>query len=228
MTTTCFGSIKAKVIRITRADDCGVPVSGAKSTVVSDGFIKVDIKPTYEAGTEFLQRNAWGDFCINEEDKPRLKRITVAIDFCKVDPDVLEIVTGARLLTATSNAVGGVISENPPGGRFALECWSKVPGSTGCAGSVQQWVYWLLPNLGYGQLGQVTLDLSAVTFSFQGDTNGAAASTWSAGATPATTGVPYAASYLPATATINAGDHFAFATTAVAPPTAACGAIALP
>lgn len=221
MATKCFGYLKARVMRVTRLDADGVPVVGAKSVVVSDGFVRIALNMEYEDGTEFVTRNAWGDFCINEQDDDRLKRVTPTIDFCNVDPDLVEIVTGARLILDGVDAVGFALSEAPPTGRFALEAWSKV------AGSGTEYVYWNLPNLGAGRVGEIALENATGTFSLSSRSNGAPAGVWEAGATPATTGEPYPVSYLPANETIEEGEHIATAVTSTAPPTAACGATAL-
>lgn len=158
---------------------------------------------------------------MNEKDDDRLKAVTPTIDFCNVDPDAVEIVTGARLIMDGTDAVGFALSEAGPTGRFALEAWSKV------AGSGTEYVYWALPNLGAGRVGNITLEQATGTFSLSARSDGAPADTWGAGATPATTGTPFPASYLPANETIEAGEHIATAVTAVAPPTPACGATAL-
>jgi hypothetical protein len=220
MPTKCFGFLKAKVMRVTRLDADGVPVVGAASTVVSSGFVRIALNMEYEDGQEFVQKNAWGDFCVNEQDDDRLKRITPTIDFCNVDPDLVEMVTGARLILDGANAVGFALGEAAPTGRFALEAWSKVAGSS-------EWVYWNLPSLGAGRVGNITLEGATGTFSMSARSAGAPDGVWSAGATPATTGAPYDLSYLPANETIEAGEHIATAVTASAPPAASCGAVAL-
>ena len=220
MATTCFGYLKAKVMRATRLDADGVPVVGSKSVVVSGGFVRIALNMEYEDGQEFIQKNAWGEFCINEQDDDRLKRITPTIDFCQVDPDLVEIVTGARLIMSGSDAVGFAVGEAAPTGRFALEAWSKVAGAS-------TYVYWNLPNLGAGRIGNITLEGATGTFSMSARSSGAPDGVWTAGATPATSGTPYDASYLPANEEIEEGEHIATAVTSTAPPTATCGATAL-
>lgn len=221
MATNCFGSYKAKVARVTRESVCGVPVIGAKSTVVTDGFIKITLSPQYEAGQEFIVKNAWGDFCINEADKPRLKSVDATIDFCQVDPDLVEIVTGARLLMESTSAVGFVLNEDDEADHFALEGWSKVPGTGGCSGGSDQWVYWLSPNLGDGSInGDIVLENGAVTFSMKAKSKAGVASQW-------TQAKPYATVFLPGSEVILAGDHLAVNVTTETPPTATCGAVAL-
>lgn len=217
--TNCFGSFKAKVIRVTRLDACGAPVVGASSVVVSDGFTKVTLTPTYDDGTEFKVPNAWGDFCVNEHDDPRLLRVSAATDFCKVDPSLLDILLDARLLLDGTDGIGFAINEAATTGRFSLEGWTKVPGQA-CAGGDEQWVYWLVPNLGGGKInGDIVLENAALTLATLGTSKGAPADQW-------TNVLPFDTNYFPAGEMLVAGDHIAAFVTTIAPPEATCGATA--
>lgn len=228
MTTDCFGSIKGRVARITRLDNCGVPVIGAKSSLSTSGFVKVDFAPTYEDGTAYRKKNANGDWCVNDKGDSVLTELGVTVEFCKVDPDAIEIVTPADLILSGTDAVGFQLGEGLPTNRFGLEIWSYVPGTSGCAGGTQRYVYSVLPNLGDGKVGAWTLQDDVMSFTVSATSKGAPDSTtWIAGATPATTGAPYPASYMPANAAILSGRHVAMMTTTVAPPAELCGAVAL-
>lgn len=228
MATDCFGSIKGRIARLTRLNNCGVPVVGAKSSLTTKGFIKVDISPTYEDGTQYRQKNADGEYCVNDRDDGVLTELGVTIDFCKVDPDAVEMVTPSDLILSGADAVGFQLGEDKPTERFALEIWSYVAGSGACSGGSQKYVYWLLPNLGNGKIGDLTIEDATLTFQMSATSKGAPNSTtWTAGATPATTGAPYDQSYLPANAAVLLGRHIAVATTIVAPPAEVCGAVAL-
>lgn len=92
-------SIKGKVMRITRLDDCGNLITGPNAFVVSEGFIKVTWAPEVEKGEEYTQKNAWGDFCISEKDPDRVKWINTTIQLCEIDPAILDIIGGADPLT---------------------------------------------------------------------------------------------------------------------------------
>jgi hypothetical protein len=219
MATRCYGYLKARVMRATKLDADGTPVVGAKSTVVSGGFIRIALNMEYEDGAEYVQKNAWGEFCINEQDDDRLKRITPTLDFCQVDPDLVSMITGARLIMDGTDAVGFAVGEAAPTGRFALEAWSKVAGTS-------EYVYWNLPNLGAGRIGNITLEGATGTFSMSARSSGAPDGVWIAGTDAATDGLPYSQSYLPDDETIEEGEHIATNVTSVAPPTASCGAVA--
>ena len=226
MAAQCFGTIKSKVARLTRLDACGAPVVGPDTTVVTNGYISIDVSPQYEDGSPARIMNAWGDLIANEVDDPTFLGANVTITANKVDIATLDIVSDARQVLSGADPVGAVYAEGKVTTRFAVETWTKVLGSD-CAGGSQQYVYWLFPVLGNGRLGDLTLGAEAASFVLSGSTLAAPANTWLAGATPATTGDPYSQSYLPANASIAAGDHFYFGLTTVAPPTAACGAVAL-
>lgn len=224
MATRCFGYLKARVARITRLNADGIPVVGSKSVVTTNGFIRIALNMEYEDGQEYVQKNAWGDFCVNEKDSDRLKAVTPTIDFCNIDPDAVEIVTGARLLMSGTDAVGFAMGEAAPTGRFALEAWSKV------AGSGTEYVYWLLPNLGGGRIGNITLEQGTGTFSMTSRSDGAPNSTTWTGATSGASPLPaepHSPGYLPTDENVDAGEHIATNVTATAPPAATCGATAL-
>ena len=81
-----------------RLDNCGRPVVGPRSVITSGGFVSVTASADIEAGEEFLQKNACGEFCINERDCDILKRYNLTINFCKVDPSAVELTTSQTLL----------------------------------------------------------------------------------------------------------------------------------
>jgi hypothetical protein len=221
MASTCISPIKARVMRLVKVDVCGNPITGAGSVIVSDGFIKVQADPQYEDGVETIVKNANGDLCVNEKDANTLKRVDLTIDFCKVDPDAIAIITGERILTTGSpvTGTGMAFGEGLLVSRFSLEVWQPIAGQSGCSASGQQlFVYWAFPNVGNPKVGGLVFENGPLTFTATGDTKAAAAS-WGDG--PGT-----GAQWLNGN-TIATDEHWAFNVTTVPPPTAACGASAL-
>lgn len=222
MAAVCYAPVKSRVARLTRLDVCGAPVVGAKSSV-STGFIQVQHRPEYEDGDEYVVKDAWGDFCINEQDQPRLKRVGVQIDFCKVDPDVYDIASGARAIlaaagdtniAATGATIGFAVDSTPSDSAFALEIWSKPAGAVCGASGTSIWIYTAYPFVANGRVGDLDFTNGTSTFTVSGTTKGAAA-TWING--------PYEAGLK----NVTTGEHIIQYLTEVAPPTAACGAIAV-
>lgn len=222
MTAKCYTTVKSKIVRLTRTNPCGVPLVGPKSTLVSGGFTKVVSKWDIEDGEKFEQRNAWGDYCVNERDDPRIKGGDIEIEFCRVDPDAYDLVSGARVIAATAaetfaavgQSIGYAIGRDTIPGGFALETWTKLGGGACGAGGLPIWAYSVWPYLTGGRPGDQTLDRGTTTFPQSAYANPAPPE-WGDGpyANPVTTLAP--------------GEVFAQVLTAVQPPVDACGAFAL-
>jgi hypothetical protein len=215
------------MMRIVKLDACGVPVTGASSLVVTtSGFVQVNMEPDYEDGEEFFERNADGAACVNQKDKPTLKRFALTVDFCSVDPIAAAYVMSARLLDTVSPATTGTgfaVSEGEPENQFSLEVWQRVAGSGACdASGVQRYIYNAWPNVGNTQIGTYTVENARSTLSFTAETAGAS-TLWGNGPGSGT-------SWLPTGRTVNETgeiEHWLWNITTSAPPVAACGSTLL-
>lgn len=219
--TVCAAPIKGTTLRLVKEDACGVPVTGAAAAAfVSKSFIQVAMEPQYEDGEEFFQKTADGTVCVNDIDPAVLKRLTLTIDFCSVDPEMVATVFGSRLLSMASGPVTGAgfsVLEGAVTSRFGLEIWQRVAGSGACDPTgAQRYVYNAWPHIGNARLGTYTiqngisqLQVMADTFApslLWGDSPGAAA--WLGG-------------------NIAALEHWLWGVSTVAPPADACGKTAL-
>lgn len=225
MATICGAPIKARVARICKVNACGVPVTGAGMGVVTNGFISIETSAEYEDGEEFLVKTANGDPCVNQKDPSFLKRVGLTINFCNVDPDAINILTGERLITGGGpvTGTGVVFGETPLTNRFSLEVWQPLAGAGACgADGLQRYMYWAFMNAGNCKIGDYTFENGTSTFVVTADTAGASPQ-WGDGPGSGT-------SWLPTGFTPSAGtypDHFLFNITSTEPPTAACGAITI-
>lgn len=218
MVAQCVTAIKGRMMRVIKLDTCGNPVTGASSAmVVSNGFISIKPSPVYEDGVEYLKRLADGSFCVNQKDSGQLKRIKLEVVMCTLDPDLMTVTTGARLLSNGATGTGAAWSElSPVTNRFSLEVWQDVSGRAACDPSgLQQRVYWPFPNLSNAQLQDWTFENDALEFKFTAETQ-AVGSRWG-------TGTGWGTSWL-GTNSLITGDHFGYNVTTNAPPTAVCGA----
>jgi hypothetical protein len=215
------------MMRIVKLDTCGVPVTGATSLVVTtNGFVQVNMEPDYEDGEEFFERNADGVACVNQKDKPTLKRFSLTVDFCSVDPVAAAYVMDGRLLDTVSPATTGTgfaIGEGEPDNQFSLEVWQRVAGSGACdATGLQRYIYNAWPNVGNTQIGTYTVENARSTLSFTAETS-AASTLWGNGPGSGT-------SWLPTGRVVNELgflDHWLWNITTTAPPVAACGSTTL-
>lgn len=229
--STCFSVLRLPAIRVTAVSACGAPLTGACTSAVSAGLTTLTMTVEQEDRQDYFTLTADAQPCITDTAPPVLKWINVQIDFCRVDPTILSLVTGEPLVLDDSAApvaigwdtsVGSVNTVN-----FSLEGWTRIAGKCGANGQVL-YGYTLLPWNIEGVLGDVTYQNGAVTFSVMTRTQ--AGSLWGTGPysvvtsnATATTGMP-----LPLLTAIGPNVHRRLFVTTLAPPTEVCGCTALP
>jgi hypothetical protein len=216
MATQILKSIKGKTVRLTRLDSCGDVDYGSCSTVVSDCFISVTLSGEFEAGTEYVQKSAWGDLCINDKDPDILKRVNVTIEFAELNPDALDILTAANPVVDGGDTIGASWGTSPNDTAFALEVWTKRTGAD-CDPANPEWGYFSVPFVRNGKVdGDLTIENGSLTASIMGE----------AFAAPATWGTtPYASN--PFIVSFPAGDVFGVVVTDVQPPADTAGCVPL-
>jgi len=210
--------IKGTVIRLIALDTCGNPVSGEGGTqLVTAGFVSVAPSPSYTDPETIEVRRADGALCVNETDDPELQNVSMDINWCVMDPDAIEIVTGEQLLTSGVTGTGIAFGEGPLSTRYSLELWQRGAGFNACNASGEvQYVYWAFPNVGGSQIGDFTVENAALEFTTTSTTK-AIGQTWLTEVAPAWLGanVP------------DSNTHFLFNITTTAPPAVTAGAVAL-
>jgi len=164
MATHKFAPLLGKRIRVTQMEDDGTV---GEHYIVTDGFITVTLSAEVEDGTEIIQRNAFGVLCINERMNPSFKRLNVEVEFCGVNPSLLSYVSNAKEYEDYAGDVAGfTIPEGEIVGSFALELWTGLSGALNDPNSNG---YLLLPFVGKGNLGDITIDgENAITFTLTG------------------------------------------------------------
>lgn len=224
MPNTTWPSIHAKVIRLTKLDGCGQPIVGAKSTLVTNGIVKVALTAEYEDGEDTAKKNGNGDLCLVHKDPDQLKYMSPEVEFCEVDPEAWSMITGQGIVTdGDANAVGLLFGSDPIEANFALELWTDAPGSA-CGAGGQKWGYWLLPFIGAGRLNDVELSVSAAEFTLAAQTKPGAG--WGVG--PYNVVRDEADALSPLLSALTGKHHILFQLTTVAPPAPTAGAVALP
>lgn len=222
MATKRLRSIKSRRARITRVDDCGSPVYGECSYVVTNGYISITFSREEESGDEYTQKNAWGDFCINEKDPDLTKWWNVSIQFCEIDPDILDITGGANPVVFEDDTIGVTFGPNAPVNAFALESWTKKAGTDACAGGVQEWGFFITPFIRNGKVeGDIVLANAALTLTISGEAI-AATDAWGVG--------PHGDNPMKVATGFPVGDQLGIIVTDVQPPepTDGCAALAAP
>lgn len=218
MTTEKLKSIKGRVARITRLDDCGNPLPGEGNSIVTRGFITVSWGSEWESGEDYTQKNAWGELWINEQDDDILKWVNVKISFAEVDPDVLDVIGGGNPVLEGSNKIGATFGHSTAA-PFAIEVWTKAAGANACLGATRKWGYTCIPFIRKGRIdGDLTIENGPMNIGFMGQ---------GYEATDAWGRTPYNDNPLRASAGFPVGDFWGIVTTTVQPPDATAGAVEL-
>lgn len=153
MATRILKSIKGRAMRVTRLDECGVPVYGPASVVVTHGFISVTLSEEVQTGGEIVQENAYGERCIDESDPDYTRWVNAAVSMCEVHPDVMDIIGGATPVIVGDDTIGFTRGPTANTSAFGLEVWTKKAGADACApGGVPMWGYFVVPFVKNGRL----------------------------------------------------------------------------
>lgn len=138
--------LKGTVIRVTREDVCGVPLCGLTGAFVTNGWIELNLSAEIDAGTDFTQKLADGDYCVRDKDDDTVKWFNAEIKMCGVNPALLEIMGKTPVLGYDGKLIG-FKEEGVSTARFGLELWN-VLGNADCSstGDAEYW-YSVIPGL---------------------------------------------------------------------------------
>lgn len=228
MTCYTLKPVRGRVMRLTKLDACGVPVTGPKSQIITEGFVSVEGTVEVEDPQEYKIKGANDRFIYNSRGKPLIKWLNLTINFAQVDPDAYNLTTGAPLEmndAVVPEAVGYRLREGQYAD-FAMELWTDLDGLP-CVGGLQSYGYMLLPWVTDAIPGDWTVQNDAITFPLK-SARTHKDSGWGVGpynVVNKLTGTPGPS---PLLTPIISTDHQVFELTTLAPPTAVCGAISLP
>lgn len=177
MASRCYPLLRLRRVRVTQLDECGRPIYTESpgegvlpNHVVSNGVVRLAYEEDIEEGDEFIQKNGWGELCINDRANSYYKRNNVTIEFCDVDPELFSIVTGTDLILDSAGlAVGYRRLEGLLDSNFALEGWVGVPGVE-CGVTNLSYGYILFPLVTNATLEGVEFGNAVTTFTMTGFT----------------------------------------------------------
>lgn len=230
-TTKCFAQVRGSVIRVTRLDECGVPLVGMVSTAVSKRISTITIDKVAEDGSDIREKNFSDELCIVDDGYESLIGYSADVMLCGVDPDLISIFTGQPVVKNAAGDTVGFDSETGidlDGFGFALEMWTKIAGGACNAQGARPWGYTVMPFLKGGTLGGFSVENAAIQFQIMGartrDGNSWGAGPYdvdlSVGAGPNFTAGPLFTPLKPKTAYRNTLVY-------LPPPVASCGAFPL-
>lgn len=176
--------LRGRLMRATVLDASGRPVYGDSSVVTTKGFITASITTNTEEGEAISVTNANGETCVSEPASPTFSGFSAEVEFCNVDFALFEVLTGQPVVTNSDGVIVGITESTAvdlTAVNFALELWMGATSNAApSAGGQGKFGYMLLPFVGGGVVGDVTIENAAITFTVTG-MNTKDGSNWGAG-----------------------------------------------
>jgi hypothetical protein len=230
MPSYCFKPIRVPRVRATLLDSCGAVVESSCSSITTSGIVTIEQTAELQDRDEFYEKNADGEFCVEDDVPPILKWYNLTITFCEVDPEMVYFMNRQTLIMSdeeTPSAIGNVSRQGDIAlVNFGFEAWTRLANQSDCADGVR-YGYILWPWVVEGTMGDVTYQNGTANFVVTARTK--RYSLWDEG--------PYAVYGSLAAATlgqpmvlptpVTALDHRQMFVTTLPPPVAACGCTAI-
>src|SRR5687768_794262 len=175
MVAECHSVVRAPALRVTRLDACGVLVESACSSATSSGFVEIALTKVLQERQDALQLNANGDICADVPKAPILRWYEANVQFCRLDPELLNIMTADPLVlndalepvaVGWDTNVGDIELSN-----FGLEFWVGTEDES-CDDGEVTYGYGLLPWMRQGYLTDVTFNNGVVNWTVNAITRG--------------------------------------------------------
>ncbi|WP_202917879.1 hypothetical protein [Streptomyces taklimakanensis] len=163
----------ADTVRVTRLDQCGRPVCGEDNGFVFDCFASLSMNPNIEEGEDVEYRAANGRVCGFKRGCPSFRGYDIELNFFSVSPEFIEITTGNPVVYGyDGQPIGFDDCSVKCDTGFALELWAEVLGEDVCEaeGGDGAWVYFLLPWVTNGMLGDMEIGSEQVSLTLSGAT----------------------------------------------------------
>lgn len=166
--TKTLTPVRGRRYRVTRLDSCGNPVYGDNGQVTTAGVISAAFTAITSETDEIRVVNSAGETCVFEQSVVSLEGFSAEIQFCGLDPDMFEMMTGMPVIydidgTAVGVAVDVGVSFNDFS--FGLEVWTGLASDDACGevGEVE-YGYILLPYMKGGRLADFSVENGAINF----------------------------------------------------------------
>lgn len=166
--TKTLTPVRGRRYRVTRLDACGNPVYGDNGQVVTKGVITAAFSSVTSETDEIRIVNSGGESCVYEPAITNLEGFTGEIQFCGMDPDMFNMLTGMPVIYDISGAAVGIavdVGVSLEDFSFGLEIWTGLSSDDACGevGEVE-YGYILVPFMKGGRLGDFTVENNAINF----------------------------------------------------------------
>lgn len=163
----------ADAVRVTRVDGCGRPVCGDDNGYAFDCFATLAMAPNVEEGEDVEYKAANGRICGFKRGCPSFKGIDLTLTFFDISTEFIELTTGSPIVYGyDGKPIGYDDCSVKCNSGFAIELWAEVLGADACAADAGDgaWLYFLLPWVTNGMLGDMEFGSEAVNLTLTGST----------------------------------------------------------
>ncbi|MFN2592944.1 MAG: hypothetical protein ABR532_08960 [Candidatus Dormibacteria bacterium] len=125
---TCkVASFGACGIRVCKLGPTGIPNPGAGNMYISGAPIEVKSTWQVKSGTRFEQRSGCGTVCTVVQEQDDIQGLTLTMDLCQLDAELMAMLTGGTVITVGGNSLGFI---DPPLGQqqqngVCLDVWTQ-------------------------------------------------------------------------------------------------------
>lgn len=145
----------------------------SKPTHWTKGFISISFSPEVADGDEIETKAADGSVCISWKADDSLKRLTFNMALCNVDPEVVKLLAGGKVLVDGSDDAVGYTSApigSTVGNPVCIEVWS-IRNVGGSPGTPPYW-HWVFPYVKVRYDGEREFSNTALANQFTGQALG--------------------------------------------------------
>lgn len=170
-----FSVVNLCALRVARLDGAGVPQPGADNLYTSDAFLQIGYQRVVETGKRITKKNGCGAVCLDVKNPDLIVGHTLTAELCQLDAELIEILTGATLITDGGHPIGFAdpASDAAAGNGVSIEAWAyaydgdsrKIDPVTGQAGVVRH----VWPKVTWSLSGTATLQEDALSQQLTGD-----------------------------------------------------------
>lgn len=127
MPVPCVTSVDICALRAVRLDDTGAFEYGADAMYEMTEVLQLGVSQEIQEGARTTLPNGCGGICFNRKQDTRILGVTLALELCHLDAELLELMTGGTVLTSGGSPIGFEprgFNDTPP--KVALEVWTKA------------------------------------------------------------------------------------------------------
>lgn len=166
---TCQLLAGLSTIRVTKVDQCGLPVVGTDSAIVLECLASIAMNPNIDTQDDIIYRAANGNLCGVKRGCPSLLGYDLEINVLTWSPDALTIFNGSPEVLDGAGATVGVDDcaiQCDTG--FGLEFWTELIEPCPTPPAKKQYLYGVIPWVNNAYLGDLEIGAEAVTFTING------------------------------------------------------------